>query len=392
MPNVFAGFNGVAGIARGALFSARIALGLFNPLNGYGLANTSLLFFDNKLMALGESDVPYIVRVTESGDLETVGRYDFEGRLFMGMTAHPKIDPETGELFAFRYGPVPPFLNFFRVAPSGEKEPDVGIASLNQLSFIHDFAITRKFAIFPDTQIVAKPLEIVAGEGSMIGYDGSKVARLGIIPRYATDDSGIKWVEVPGFNFFHSINAWDEGDEIVLVAPNAGPVEHVLENQHLVCPMVEEVRINLETGKVRRKRLCSKPLELGVVNQGFISRKNRYAYMSLGAPFPKISGVVKLDFESESCDCEVASRVYENGCFGSEPFFVPRSSDLNAVEDDGYVVAYTHNENSGVSQFVVMDAQSPTLEIVASVELPVRVPYGFHGLFVSEKDLANADF
>lgn len=385
MPNVFAGFNGVAGIARGALLTARVALGLFNPHNGFGLANTSLLFFDHKLMALGESDVPYIIRVTDSGDLETVGRYDFEGRLFMGMTAHPKVDPETGELFAFRYGPVPPFLNYFRVAPSGEKEPDVGIPSLRQLSFIHDFAVTRKYAVFPDTQIVAKPF---GGDGSLIGYDGAKVARLGIIPRYATDESAMKWIEVPGFNFFHSINAWDEGEEIVLVAANAAPVEHVLERQHLVRPMVEEVRINLAAGKVRRKRLSSKPLEFGVMNPKFVTKKNRFAYMSLGAPFPKIKGIVKLDFERG----EVAARDYGDGCLGSEPFFVPRTSELNAAEDDGYVVSYIHDERSGVSSFVVMDAQSPTLEIVASVELPVRVPYGFHGLFVSQKDLEKADF
>ncbi|KAH9321151.1 hypothetical protein KI387_015790 [Taxus chinensis] len=397
MPNVFSGFNGVAGMARGALFATRIALGLFNPLNGYGLANTSLLYFDNKLMALGESDLPYVLRVTDDGDVETVGRYDFDGKLFMGMTAHPKIDPETGELFAFRYGPVPPFLNYFRVAPSGEKEADVGIHSLRQLSFIHDFAITKKYAIFPDTQIVAKPLDMLVGEGSPIGCDKGKVPRLGILPRYATNESGMKWVEVPGFNFFHSLNAWDEGDDdIVLIAANCYPVEHVLERPHLVHPTVEKVRINLSTGKVSRTPVSSKSLEFGVVNPQFMTKKNRYAYMSVGAPMPKISGVVKLDLEraSESGEvaeeCVVASRMYGKECFGSEPFFVSRTTDLNAREDEGYVVAYTHNERTGVSEFVVMDAQSPTLEIVASVELPARVPYGFHGLFVRGKDLSNA--
>lgn len=394
IPNVFSGFYSVAGMARGALLAARVALGLFNPLNGAGLANTSLLYFDRKLMALGESDLPYVVRVTNAGDVETLGRYDFDGKLFMGMTAHPKIDPESGELFAFRYGPVPPFLNYFRVASGGEKEPDVGILSLLQPSFIHDFAITKKLAIFPDTQIVVKPMDMILGEGSPIGCDTGKVPRLGLLPRYATDDSAMKWFEVPGFNFFHSLNAWDEGDDVVLIAANSYPIEHVLDNTHLVHSTVEKVRISLSSGRVTRKPLSSKCLEFGVINPRFITKKNRYAYMSIGSTLPKISGVVKLDFErveeSGVEECVVASRVYGQRCFGSEPFFVPRTSDLNAAEDDGYVVAYTHNEGNGVSHLVVMDAQSPTLEIVASVELPARVPYGFHGLFVSDKDLAAA--
>lgn len=115
--------------------------------------------------------------------------------------------------------------------------------------------------------------------------------------------------------------------------------------------------------------------------------------MSIASPLPKLSGVVKLDFDMveamAAMECVVASRSYGEGCFGSEPFFVPRSSDPNAEEDDGYIVAFTHNESTGISSFLVMDAQSPTLEIVASVELPARVPYGFHGLFVSDADLAN---
>lgn len=93
MPNVFSGFNGVtASVARGALTAARVLTGQYNPVNGIGLANTSLALFSNRLFALGESDLPYAVRLTESGDIETIGRYDFDGKLAMSMTAHPKTD------------------------------------------------------------------------------------------------------------------------------------------------------------------------------------------------------------------------------------------------------------------------------------------------------------
>jgi 9-cis-epoxycarotenoid dioxygenase len=115
MPNTFSGFHGVGGLARVAVVAARVLTGQMNPPQGVGLANTNLAFFGGRLYALGESDLPYVVRVdAATREVTTHGRCDFGGRLFMGMTAHPKKDPVTGELFAFRYGPVPPFVTHFR--------------------------------------------------------------------------------------------------------------------------------------------------------------------------------------------------------------------------------------------------------------------------------------
>lgn len=114
-------------------------------------------------------------------------------------------------------------------------------------------------------------------------------------------------------------------------------------------------------------------------------------YAAVGDPMPKISGVVKLDIsvsEGDRRDCIVASRMYGPRCFGGEPFFVAREPDNpEADEDDGFLVSYVHDENIGESRFLVMDAKSPNLDIVAAVKLPRRVPYGFHGLFVRESDL-----
>lgn len=105
---------------------------------------------------------------------------------------------------------------------------------------------------------------------------------------------------------------------------------------------------------------------------------------------PKAAGVVKLDLSIAAAagggDCTVARRVYGAGCYGGETYFVAR--DIPAEEeDDGYLVTYVHDENTMESWFWVMDAKSPALDIVARVRLPGRVPYGFHGLFVSQSQL-----
>ncbi|KAK4747971.1 hypothetical protein SAY87_014557 [Trapa incisa] len=391
LPSVFSGFNGLtASAARGALSAVRFLAGQFNPANGIGLANTSLAFFAGRLYALWESDLPYIIRLTRDGDIETLGREDFSGRLTMGMTAHPKVDPETGEAFGFRYGPIPPFLTYFRFGPNGEKHADVPIFSLTRPGFMHDFAITKKYAIFGDIQIGMNPIGMIEG-GSPVGTDSGKVPRIGIIRRYAKDDSEMRWFEVPGFNLMHTINAWDEDDDtVVLIGPNMMSVEHTLERMDLVHAQVEMVRIDLRTGVVSRQPLSAWNLDFAVINPAYLGRRNRFVYAGVGDPMPKISGVVKLDLtiSGDRRECTAAARLFGSGCFGGEPFFVARDpNDPEAEEDDGYVVTYVHDENAGESRFLVMDAKSPELEVVASVKLPRRVPYGFHGIFVRESDL-----
>ncbi|KAL0352032.1 UNVERIFIED_CONTAM: putative carotenoid cleavage dioxygenase 4, chloroplastic [Sesamum calycinum] len=79
--------------------------------------------------------------------------------------------------------------------------------------------------------------------------------------------------------------------------------------------------------------------------------------------------------------------MHEPGCIGGEPFFVPNNPATD--EDDGFLVTYVHDERTQVSKFLVMDAKSPTLQIVAAVKLPQRVPTGFHGLFVSQSHLTK---
>ncbi|KAL9230797.1 hypothetical protein vseg_006101 [Gypsophila vaccaria] len=396
IPNVFSGVNGLVGfIARATLAVARVAAGQYNPRNGVGLANTSVALFGDRLYALGESDLPYAVRLTPDGDIQTLGRSGFDGKLAMSMTAHPKVDHNTGETFAYRYGPIPPFLTYFRFDPKGNVKANVPILSMTRPSFIHDFAITQKYAIFPDIQIVMDFTSMILRGGSLLGWDPSKVSRIGVIPRYADDEKNIRWFEVPGLNVVHVVNAWDEVDKfgneaIVMIAPNILSAEHTLQRMDLVHSSMEKIKIDLNTGVVSRRPLSARNLDFGVMNPSFLGKKNKYVYAAVGDPSPNITGVVKLDLSmaQHRQECVVATRFFGPGCYGGEPFFVASDPDnMKADEDDGYLVSYVHDENVGVSKFLVMDAKSPSLDIVASVKLPQRVPYGFHGLFVRDKDL-----
>nr|AZP54317.1 carotenoid cleavage dioxygenase 4 [Narcissus pseudonarcissus] len=393
-PKVLSGLQGLNGIARMAVWALRIHGGQVNPTLGAGLANTSLSFFANRIYALAEEDLPYAVEIDETtGDISTVGRSDFDGKLSSAMTAHPKIDPETGEMFAFRWGLERPYATYFWFDSQGNKSgPDVPIFSLKHPTCLHDFAITKNYAIFNDLQIVIRPMEMLLGDGSPIRLDPRKVPRVGLLPRYATSESEMRWFNVPGFNATHTLNAWEEegGNVVVLIAPNVHPIEHSMERMDLIHCSLEMLKINLRTNTITRTALSSYNLDLGVINPNFVAKKNRFAYMAIGDPMPKIRGIAKLDLDKVgSGDCVVGRRMFGEGCFGGEPFFVANDDGGCGDEDDGHVLSYVHDERRDQSRFVVMDAKTPDLEVVGEILLPQRVPYGFHGLFVSQKQLQS---
>ncbi|KAG5541341.1 hypothetical protein RHGRI_021242 [Rhododendron griersonianum] len=369
IPNFLSGFNGLGDVGRGIVALGRAMTGQISLTKGFGLANTSLKFFCNTLFAMVETDLPYSIRITEEGDIETIGRHDFDGKAPVNMTAHPKMDEETGEVFAFRCFPVVPYLTYFRFDSNGYKEKDVPIFSINSPTYVHDFGITEHYAIFPDIVLEMAPMDMIM---------------------YATSDSEMRWFEVPGFNALHMINAWeDDQSGIIIVATNALKIENFSHNLDKVHFSLEKLRIDMITGEITRSVLSKRSLELGSTNVSYAGKKNRYVYMAVCEQVPKMSGVVKIDLELGR---EVAFRSYGGSCFGGEVLFVGRDTgnDIECDEDDGFVVSYVHNERENESRFVVMDAKSPTLDIVAAVKLPGTVPRVAIARMAEYPDLASA--
>ena len=140
--------------------------------------NTNIVCHAGKLLALMEAALPTQMRPCT---LETIGVYDFDGKLAGPMTAHPKIDPHSGEMLFFGYSPFPPYLQYYVTTAGGtlvHSEPiDIAWPSM-----IHDFAITAQHVIFILCPLVFS-LEQLAERNSVFSWEPERGTRIGIMPR-----------------------------------------------------------------------------------------------------------------------------------------------------------------------------------------------------------------
>lgn len=334
------------------------------------VSNTHVINHAGKTLALVESSLPYQI----TNDLETIGCYDFDGKLNDAMTAHPKICPTTGELHFFGYGNIfQPHVSYHRADADGTLTVNRPV-EVPALTMMHDFAMTSEHVIFMDLPIVFNFDIALSGKGDMpYRWDDGYGARFGVLRR---DDpfGDIRWFEIDPCYVFHVANAYVDGDSIVLQAVRY-PELWRNDGGFGASGVLWEWRLNTVTGAVSERQLDDRAVEFPRIDDRLAGLPARYA-VSVGD-----ASLVHYDLHTGAA---VEHRFGTPDAPGGpgEAAFIPSASGP-AGETNGWYIAYVYDPARDSSDLVILDATDFAGEPVARIRMPRRVPYGFHGNWIS---------
>lgn len=334
-------------------------------------ANTHIVQHAGRLLALTESAFPMEV----TPELETVGPEDFDGVLQTAFTAHPKICPKTGEMLAFGYGFMPPYLTYHRVSADGKMVQSEEI-TVKGPTMMHDFAVTENHVIFLDLPLVFKIEEALAGNMPFL-WDDAYGARLGVMPRDG-GNADVRWIEIDPCYVVHTLNAFEEGGRIVLDAARYAEFPDVTFNSSP--GLMTRWSIDPQSGKIETETLDDRNCDFPRVDPRVDGQLHHFGYgveFGMGAGL-SMKRLIKYDLDARS------TQIHDFGASVSpgEGVFAPAAPD--AAEDEGFVLVMTHDDDAGQSELQILDAQNFDSDPVARIQMPQRVPFGFHANWVPD--------
>ncbi|HEY5437921.1 MAG TPA: carotenoid oxygenase family protein [Acidimicrobiales bacterium] len=345
-------------------------------------SNTNVIAHAGRTYAIVEGGArPYELNY----ELETVGPSDFQGTLPVGYTAHPKRDPQSGELHAISYywgwGNQ---VQYSVVGVDGRVRKVVDIP-VGGMTSIHDMSLTPSYAVIYDLPVVFSEEALMEGATFPYRWAEDYRSRVGLLPLEGGADD-VVWCDVEPCYVFHPMNAFDDDGAVVvdLVRHPKMFATH-LTGPDEGAPTLERWRVDPVLGKVTSELLDDRAQEFPRVDERVVGRPHRYGY-SAGLEtrdeddpgFTMGSTLIKHDMEAGTSE----TRRLRGGA--GEAVFVPDGA--HSGEDEGFVLSLVFDHERGATDLLVLAAQDFTGDPVAVVHLPVRVPYGFHGNWAQDDE------
>jgi carotenoid cleavage dioxygenase-like enzyme len=355
-----------------------------------GTANTNIISHAGRLFALEESHQPFEF---EPLTLESKGYQSFDGMISSRFTAHPKPDPETGELHFFAYsvgGPGTTEMHY------GTLNSECRVAKLEAFhtpyaSMVHDFVATTGHVLFPITPLTSSMDRAKQGT-PLFAWETDRLVHIGVLPKGA-DISAMRWLDMDACHVFHFMNAWEADGKITIYAMEAEmapgmpytdgrPGEPEKSAARLSRWTID---LNRPLGKVERVVVDDVPAEFPRIDERYTGRYNRYGWYVCHADGKSRDDAENTLYGTLTCHDFTTGHTQRyslpEGDVFSEPVFAPR--DETADEGDGWIVmtAWRHAEQR--SDLLVFSATDITTGPLAVVQLPCRVPFGFHGAWIA---------
>ncbi|KAH7070039.1 putative cartenoid oxygenase [Paraphoma chrysanthemicola] len=373
------------------------------------VANTNVVVHAGKLLALAEQGPPYEL---EPSSLRTVGHEPFPGEISPNFpfTAHPHVDPVSGELLAFGYalhGLLSPDVSVYSIDKNGKKTLQRDFKFTGTLGIMHDCAITKHYVV-----IMMMPFRVdftdIEKEGNHQWYYDEKMPTwFAVVPR--DEENSIRWFKYKNCMPIHSGASWEEGGKIYFDAsvashnafsflpcksgdkriPNPDPAD-ITVNYVKFCIDPYADSNEMPPAEV----LLKVPAEFPRIDERFLTQKTRYTFLDCLKPdsaageilYHGLNAIARHDYATGDTDFCIPGE----HCLVQEPAFSPRTPD--APEGDGFVITMIDNIKAGRNELIIQDTRNFE-EIVARIILPFRLRSAVHGNWVDAERLeANENF
>lgn len=376
--------RGIGTLKRGGMLANALRL----PAN---VANTSVVLHAGELLALWEGGKPHTL---DPDTLETKGIQSFDGALrWVGaFSAHPKVDPRTGDLFNFGIELVPrPMLRCYRLDAGGRLHHlrDVHIPAA---AFNHDVALTERHMVFvidPITIDLRGLPAVALGRQTFdraLRFRADQGTTVALVPR---DGGAPRVLQTESLMHFHVTNAFEDGSDTVVdlvqwdrdwddVNVELREFRTAGERDLPFGGRLTRLRIT-PAGRVLREQLSPTTGEFPQYDWRLTGREHRYAYLAAGWEGSAVpNAITKTDHRTGREEAHILPA----GHAACEPIFVPCSAD--AAEDDGWLLTIAYDPAEHRSRLLVLDARDPGAAPLFSARLRHHVPQSFHGTFTSK--------
>ncbi|MDH4171767.1 MAG: carotenoid oxygenase family protein [Acidimicrobiia bacterium] len=342
--------------------------------------NTSVGGFAGKTWAMVEAGG---VPMTLTYELDTIAYDDFGGTLPNGFTAHPKFDPATRELHAvcYTWPDLVDHVQYVVVGPEGRVTKVVDVP-VPDMPMIHDMSLTPSYAVVYDLPVTVD-IELAMQERFPFRWNPDHPARVGLLPRTSDTADDIIWCDAPMRYVYHPVNAYetDDGQVVLDVCAYDAMFRDDLNGPFGdATPTLDRWTVDPVARLTKTERVDDRFHEFPRHDPRVATRRHRFGYTA-GGPVDgsDLHGATyKTDYDTGT----VTERRHGPGRGGAEPVFVPRQG--STAEDDGWLLVLVHDANADRSDLVIVDAIDFTGAEVARIELPRRVPHGFHGAWVPD--------
>lgn len=306
--------------------------------------------------------------------LETIGKWNPTNTIPLDVCAHTRRDPANGDLWFMNYAMTPPYLSLYCVNSEGIVVKKIDIEK-NYCSMIHDFVLTEHYVVIFDCPVVLDMNQLMTGR-SVVNWQSELGSRIGIISR---DDGKVRWIETEAFFVFHFANAYESDNTITIDYVRYETFDFLSKNseESNMFPMLYRTTINLHSWTLKHTKLDDRVVEFPRIRDEndtlphqFIYTPTRTACMNASQGF---NAIVKYDVKKQR------SKIYEFGQYAQVGEAVFAAVENPHSEDDGYLMLFVYDASSAQSELVILDAKQLTYPPLARIQMPRRIPNGFHG-------------